>query len=1540
MKKIIFTVFTGALLIACLVPPVLATDDHNPIGVTGVFEGIITTGCAYNVLNHNARRGPIDDIVVPGSIGKYPLKMTRYYNSRRTTAYGLMGPGWSHEYLWISVNEKVEYPNGNVWDSHCFGDLGAPLGVSDWPGQALNGHPTFKLADGGTVVFGGTYNSIPIQIIDPYGQTTTITYYPPPNDLLISRVTEPGGRYLQFTYNGSGLLTRVDGYDGQGHQFDWVVYHYTATPPGGGHPSVMCLTSVDYSDGQHASYAYEPDNVREDPNNGSIKAFPLVSTCNDVRYSGPMRQIAYDYQDQGAHGAIVKEKYSANGPMVSSISVTDPDFPTVFTETRGDGPTRTFTYTPLHLHRFNEDTCPTLTFGPAPQQFLLSYTDFQNHSTQLHYNADWYIDKVTDANGHWTQYLRGPPPSAYPGPRGIGQILRITHPGDNTHIDYTYYDESPGISGHYLKQITDERGNVTYHSRDGNHRITRTDHKDSQGNIVAYEEFQYANNNFGLLCTHHLPSNASANGAYVHFQYDGRGLLIAKSNPTTRSDWNDAIANAPKTIYTYYTAADGKPGWIDRVKTMTLPANARGLRAAETYEYDLGPGNYSRGLVTKIQHADFKYQSFGYDVYGNKLWEENELRKRTSYTYDDYNRVLTVKDPIGQITGHTTTYTYNSTNGNITDPRLHTTNNPDTVTTPSGILTTNDYDQNFRKTSTTIGSSTTTFDYDNVGNPTSVTDPLNRATTTSYDARNRKQTVTDAYSHATTFGYDAASNVILITRPDGRFESKGYDAMNRLTAHTVPKTTGVDLTTGFGYWPSGKLLWVQDPKQYGTSLATYFLYNEADQMTTMYYPDPSLTTIQSWTYDDAHNLTSRTTVHDSTTQGDTQSFTYDFRNRKITMNWSNNADSASFTYYDDNRLWTASNPNSTITRTYDDAGRLTLDQQNVSGLGIKNVNYPAYDDDGKLTQMNVTGASYDYTFGYDTMSRFETIKPTGGSITFKYHYDAASNETQRDNLANGVTQYYPRDNVNRMQYMDVKKGATLLSHEGYGYDVLNRLISTTREGNIQDQFGYWWNSELLGVSYGATNRAAVYYYDGAGNRTSAVDSITGTTTYTLNPDNNFNEYSQVGADSVTNGSRHEISDYQTLHCNYVNDERLKSVTSVGNTYNLYYDALGRCVKRTLNGATTYYIYDGEKPILEYTNGTVAKNLYGKGIDEIVMRTDPTVNGGAAFYYQQDHEGSVTHLTNASGTIIERYRYDVFGAPTFYNGSGTQISSTAYNNRFLFTGREYAATYQGIYVPTFKFYEYRARAYNPTLGRFMSEDHKLADTGDYNLFRYCHNDPIDFTDPMGLEITLPPGPNHASPLMELAEMTKWFDRSNLIQGNFAGFASQSDRDAKGGFVMGQISRNEGRMYSYGLKPGYNIGDLSGARGYQYVWDSDPNCSGQCMTTVQHVTGAPSSRTPLVRGAPVGPNTKQGTAIATGFKSRGGQWVYPSEPTGNHAALYVASLGGGIMQTLEAQKGVPLHLDKQLISGWYEVTSRLAPVRTSTSELRPWTGPVPW
>lgn len=125
-----------------------------------------------------------------------------------------------------------------------------------------------------------------------------------------------------------------------------------------------------------------------------------------------------------------------------------------------------------------------------------------------------------------------------------------------------------------------------------------------------------------------------------------------------------------------------------------------------------------------------------------------------------------------------------------------------------------------------------------------------------------------------------------------------------------------------------------------------------------------------------------------------------------------------------------------------------------------------------------------------------------------------------------------------------------------------------------------------------------------------------------------------------------------------------------------------------------------------------------------------------------------------------------------------------NNRFLFTGREYAEK--------FKFYEYRARAYNPELGRFMSEDPigfkmagaKTADAirmmfpslpetysdSEFNLYRYCANDPLDKTDPMGLftiefDASFPesarPTVTAAVSTVRVTERGKQFNQSNIV-----------------------------------------------------------------------------------------------------------------------------------------------------------------------------------
>ena len=327
-------------------------------------------------------------------------------------------------------------------------------------------------------------------IEDPYGLITTIEY----QNGRRWRVTEPGGRCLIFTYgtadpDGTSLLTKVEAYDYyNGHRIDWVSYSYTSTPSGGSNPNKMMLTGVTYSDGTSASYAYTADNVTP----ANQKFYPLLQRGDDVRYGGPMRTIWYDYQNAGPHGAITAEKYP--GVAVSSI-LPAPGDQDSFIETRGDGPTRKFTYTHFTRCYGNECGCNDYDNNIPPQQMLTEYTDFQGHTTWLDYdrgnnNEKWYVNSVTDGRGsdrgdpnYTTSYLRGPPP-----PQGIGQILRITHPGGD-HIDYSYTGTNGGPW--YVMTITDERGNQTIYTRDSNHRISQTDYKDSSRVLLARETFVY-----------------------------------------------------------------------------------------------------------------------------------------------------------------------------------------------------------------------------------------------------------------------------------------------------------------------------------------------------------------------------------------------------------------------------------------------------------------------------------------------------------------------------------------------------------------------------------------------------------------------------------------------------------------------------------------------------------------------------------------------------------------------------------------------------------------------------------------------------------------------------------------------------------------------------------------------------------------------------------------------------------------------------------------------------------------------------------------
>ncbi len=177
-------------------------------------------------------------------------------------------------------------------------------------------------------------------------------------------------------------------------------------------------------------------------------------------------------------------------------------------------------------------------------------------------------------------------------------------------------------------------------------------------------------------------------------------------------------------------------------------------------------------------------------------------------------------------------------------------------------------------------------------------------------------------------------------------------------------------------------------------------------------------------------------------------------------------------------------------------------------------------------------------------------------------------------------------------------------------------------------------------------RVVNYTLDKMGNRTQVVDAGT-TKTYAVN---NLNQYTTGHSMAVTNGASHEISSYNGTNYQYIGDTYLaKAATTTGNnSYTLFYDALGRCVKRTtvINGGTAvtdYYLFDGEHWIMEYdANGTNTGNaIYGREMDEMIERG---VNGQGWWYFP-DRNGNISVVTDGVNTVRESYRYDAFGLPT-------------------------------------------------------------------------------------------------------------------------------------------------------------------------------------------------------------------------------------------------------------------------------------------------------
>jgi RHS repeat-associated protein len=160
-----------------------------------------------------------------------------------------------------------------------------------------------------------------------------------------------------------------------------------------------------------------------------------------------------------------------------------------------------------------------------------------------------------------------------------------------------------------------------------------------------------------------------------------------------------------------------------------------------------------------------------------------------------------------------------------------------------------------------------------------------------------------------------------------------------------------------------------------------------------------------------------------------------------------------------------------------------------------------------------------------------------------------------------------------------------------------------------------------------------------------------------------------------------------------------------------YDPFGRRIYKSSSSGTSIYAYDSSN-VVEETNSSgtvVARYSQGLNIDEPLVM----LRSSATSYYHADGLGSVTSLSNGAGSLVQTYGYDAFGKQTTSTGSLT--------NPFQYTARE-------LDVET-SLYFYRARYYDPQIGRFLGEDPLGLDEGP-NLYAYVTNNPVTNIDPSG------------------------------------------------------------------------------------------------------------------------------------------------------------------------------------------------------------------
>lgn len=904
------------------------------------------------------------------------------------------------------------------------------------------------------------------------------------------------------------------------------------------------------------------------------------------------------------------------------------------------------------------------------------------------------INPVTDA---------GIPASYWQYTYNTDNLLKFkTDPGNNT-IEY-------GYSGKRVNSSIDPNGKtrgISYPPSTGNVRTTTFTEKDGGQWEYTYDiqtgflkeksllggkkTSYYYNTTDTTLRAKTEPFNN--NFLTTFYTYDSHGNILTQTDPVDISTYTDPSPIDPQTVD------------IASLANRTPP-----IKTALSYTYDAA--NFDQvATATDERFTPFRTTSYAYTT-------ENGL-KVTTVTDPEGKQTITRYNTNGTIAeaedgnGKKTVYSYypdttdNRTAGIVSQLQ--------TVTTPDGIVT-------------------SYTSYDKNGNPLEIkvkgTDQHEQRTVQEFDALNRLRKVTryaeNLPDNITRYGYDNNNNRNSIIDPETHETKYQFNHQAQVTKVTDARQKDTIYEYGSNGCPScsgvDKLTGITDARLKKTEYK-YDTLGRLERET-----DP-LGKVIRYTYYDNNLLKEK--IDTTTPTAEIILIThYYYTTGRLQKKQYADGTETSFTYYPDGALETATNPNISYTYTYYTNGWL----KSVTDSNGRVINYDEYDNIGQRKTVNYFPTTPDartITYHYDPANnRLDTITSAAGAFVIGY-----------DNMGRRKTVSYPNGIIATTGYDDLNRLNSLvhapqtgqpITSSGYThYPAGNR---ETKTGTISETYTY---DEIYRLTKAITPRGTENYtYDDVGNRQTGPGPRD--TSYQYNDGNQITAGRTLSYlyDNQGNQTQRIINNAPDKSWVYTWDyeNRLTKIekgkgTSEKRTTSFKYDPLGRRIEKkhvttkdvTIEGVittitkttTTTYVYDGDDVIFEiFDDGTTPiKTFYthGQDVDEPLALE----RSGSFYYYHADGLGSITAITDASKIVVQRYTYDSYGVPK---------ATTYFRNPYQFTSREWD--------PETNLYFYRARTYDPYIGRFISKDPFSFDGGDVNLYGYTSQNPINFTDPTG------------------------------------------------------------------------------------------------------------------------------------------------------------------------------------------------------------------